>query len=175
MTGSARTTMTDLAIHEAVPSDLGLVARLHALSQRTTYGELLPALATAEFDETVYLEKWVSRMATVTEKTLLVAESATDLVGFGLVSAEAQPWATVNSLHVHPRLHGAGLGSSLLDGLLKQARSWGRTHAQLSVLTVNHNARAFYLRRGWAPTGPGPEHSVAGHHVDTVRYVKPLT
>lgn len=175
MTGSARTTLTDLAIHEVALSDLGLVARLHALSQRTTYRELLPALASAEFDDAVYVEKWVARMAAASQKTLLVAESATDVMGFGLVSAEAQPWATVNALHVHPRLHGAGVGSSLLDGLLKQARSWGRTQAQLSVLALNHHARAFYLRRGWAPAGPGPEHSIAGHHVDTVRYVKPLT
>lgn len=174
MTGEVRTRPTHHCIREAQPSDLGLVGRLHALSQRTTYGEFLPTGATAEFDETEYVERWRSRMAAPGARKLLVAESAADVIGFGLVSAVSQPWATVNALHVHPVLHGAGVGSTLLHNLLEAAASWRRTRAQLSVLTQNHYARAFYLRRGWTAVGPGPEHSIAGHRVDTVRYTKSL-
>lgn len=82
MTGEARTTTADLWLREARPSDLGLVGRLHALSQRTTYAERLQTGTSAEFDETVYVERWRSRMAAANEKKLLVAESATCVVGF---------------------------------------------------------------------------------------------
>lgn len=81
MTGEARTTIADLCIGDAQPSDLGLVGQLHALSQRTTFAELLPTGASAGFDETEYVERWRSRMAAESEKKLLAAESATGVAG----------------------------------------------------------------------------------------------
>lgn len=76
----------------------------------------------------------------------------------------------MNALHVHPALHGRGIGRDLLDALLKGSAALRRFSVQLYVLSANSASRRFYQHLGWRLEGTSPAHSIAGRPVDTVRY-----
>jgi len=90
-------------IRFATPNDVPAIARLHALSQRTAYADLLHADALARIDDDTWITRWTDPLAS---------------------SA--------------PR------------------------------------ARAFYECNGWQLAGPGDDHAIAGHPVETVRYTRSL-
>lgn len=143
------------------------------LSQRNAYAGILPAAATASFGHPCAW--WRDRLAAPGIHHLLVAEDVnTGLVGFGLLTTDLQPWATVSALHVRPDLHSHGVGTGLVDGLPEVARERGRSHAQLFVLAENDPARSFYAHLGFVLASEGPRHTIAGYRVDTVRYTRPL-
>jgi GNAT superfamily N-acetyltransferase len=58
----------------------------------------------------------------------------------------------VASLFVEPRLHGQGLGTTLLGKAETRLRDVGHTRATLNVL-VGSPAIRFYERNGWTTTG----------------------
>lgn len=162
-------------VREAASTDLAAIGRLHAWSQRATYRSILPPGATDGIKDDHSHATWRARMASPGTRHLLVAESSTEILGFGLVTAESNSSATLNALHVRPDLHGFGIGTTLLGALLDAARGWGRPQAYLSVLAQNHDARGFYAHHGWTLVGAGPEHAIAGHSVGTLRYTLFLT
>ena len=162
-------------VREAESTDLAAIGSLHAWSKRATYRSILPPGATDDIKDDNSHASWRARMASAGTRRLLVAESGSEILGFGLVTAEADSWATLNALHVRPDLHGFGIGTTLLEALLDAARGWGRSQAFLFVLAQNHGARGFYAQHGWTLVGDGPEHAIAGHSVDTLRYTISLT
>jgi len=57
--------------------------------------------------------------------------------------------AELQRLYVVPEWWGQGIGSQLLDAILRQARKAGASTASLFVLEKNKRAREFYEHRGW--------------------------
>ena len=161
-----------IANRDQVPA----IARLHALSQRTAYAELLPADALARIDDDSWIVKWTTRVASPGTRAVMIATSDDgQLLGFAMATRERGRWATLNSLHVHPAAYRHGIGQRLHDAILERARRrWNRQWARLFVLRDNHRARAFYEYNGWRPTGPGDDHAIAEHPVQTVRYTRNL-
>lgn len=175
MTAPRSGTAGDVRVRADPPADLDAVASLHALSQATAYRTMLPAGGTDDIDDDRSRASWQVRLASPGTRRLLLAESSTaDIWGFGLITAEPHPWAALNALHVRPDLRGLGVGSALLTALLAAAREWVSTAVHLSVLTDNHQARGFYLHHGWTLAGEGSDHAIAGHPVETVRYISSL-
>ena len=62
----------------------------------------------------------------------------------------------LNQLSLHPDQQGQGHGSEIMARLVRMARS-GRKPIQLSVLTTNPRARAFYERHGFVVVGTTAE------------------
>jgi ribosomal protein S18 acetylase RimI-like enzyme len=62
----------------------------------------------------------------------------------------------LNQLSLHPDQQGQGHGSEIMARLVRMARS-GRKPIQLSVLTTNPRARAFYERHGFIVVGTTAE------------------
>lgn len=160
-----------VTLRAATPIDARRVARLHALSQRVTYGPGLPAGAVDDIDEESMCQKWHLRLDSCEHSAVLLAESPDGgLAGFGMISSDSPRWSTVNALHVHPDLHGGGIGRALLTALVDIANAWGRPDVQLHVLSSNVKARRFYEHLGWYRRGTAPDHAIAGHPVEIVRY-----
>lgn len=158
-------------IRPVTERDITRLARLHALSQRTTYASLLPGDAVGGIDDRASRTHWRRRLGSPGLRSVLVAhDGERGVVGFGMVSAEPMPWATLNALHVHPALHGRGIGAALLQRLVDIGRSWQGTGVQLYVLAGNRRARDFYEHLGWRCRGSGVPHAIAGVPVETVRY-----
>jgi GNAT superfamily N-acetyltransferase len=76
--------------------------------------------------------------------------------------------AELRRMYVLPERWGQGVGSRLLDAVLRRAQRAGATTAWLSVLEKNDRARTFYEHRGWRPADDEGTHAHDG--VVEVRY-----
>lgn len=81
-----------------------------------------------------------------------VADAAGRLVGYaGLMAVRDD--ATVQTIGVHPDLHGAGLGHALLELLLAEAARRGCREVFLEVQADNRPALGLYERFGFTTLG----------------------
>lgn len=59
----------------------------------------------------------------------------------------------ITNVAVHPDYRRKGIGSSLLQQLLQQAKEWGATHIFLEVRSSNEGAQMLYENFGFAVCG----------------------
>lgn len=79
----------------------------------------------------------------------LVAEDAQGVVaGYAIALAVADE-AEILNLAVHPKFRGRGIGGSLLDSALDQAKSRGAEQIYLEVRESNDAARKLYAAKGF--------------------------
>jgi GNAT superfamily N-acetyltransferase len=83
-----------------------------------------------------------------------VAESAGELVGYliavSVLSLEHQGMmAEIDEFFVVPAARGRGAGAALLSALEAALAAQGCVRLQLQIGNTNHEARAFYARRGF--------------------------
>ena len=83
----------------------------------------------------------------------LVAEDDGVVIGYGGLLAQAGGQADVLTLAVAADRWGEGIGSALLDGLLKEAHRRGCTEIFLEVRVDNERAQQLYRRRGFTGIG----------------------
>lgn len=117
---------------------------VRAASWRAAYRGILPertlARLTERWDRTFPRGTWVI------EREGLV-------LGYCITSADEFPrvpqTVVLNELYVYPDMWRAGLGSMLLDLVLRSLASRGAKNAVLDVLERNERGIAFYERRGF--------------------------
>ncbi|MCU1372408.1 MAG: hypothetical protein JWO77_3602 [Ilumatobacteraceae bacterium] len=80
----------------------------------------------------------------------------------------------VYELYVDPVAQGRGGGGRLLDAAEDWFRSAGYERAELSTLASNPRAQAFYLSRGWTPTGRVTPVDLGVVAFEEVRFARPL-
>ena len=136
----------------ALAADTASIAELHAASWRTNYRG---SLSDVYLDTDIAAERaavWQRRLAQPSERQyVLLAEQASELVGFACVLLDEEPaWgACLDNLHVRPGLTGQGLGGALLGHALRWvAIVEPRWPMHLWVLAANSAARRFYERHG---------------------------
>ena len=156
------------------PDDVEDVGRLHALSRRAAYAHLVDADALRLLTTESQAGFWQDRLrADPPPNALFVVETTRGVEGFTYGSARGQQ-ATLHAIHVLPDMLGSGAGQLLHDRLLEQFTHWGCTQAELSVLSGNDRAQAFYRRNGWLPDGRGAEHAIGGVTVPVVGFRRAL-
>ena len=164
-----------MIFRRAESCDAAAIARLHALSWRTTYRGILR-------DEFLDGPVWENRLNLWSERLqdpnaenqlILVGERAGDIQAFACAFLDADPdWGTLlDNLHVVPYLKGGGLGRKLMsqvaEWVLRQ-KSSPRMH--LWAYADNVAARHFYERLGGINTAYVAEEAPDGSTVDAVRY-----
>lgn len=82
------------------------------------------------------------------ERVVLLAESANECVGFGVLGV-AGDGAEIESLAVSASWRRRGIARQLCTELLEWARGRGATHATLEVRVSNAGARALYASLGF--------------------------
>lgn len=96
---------------------------------------------------------FMSELARTDARCYLVARRGPRVVGFGGL-LYAGPDGHVTTLAVHPEHRRGGIGSRLLLGLCRDARSRGGVEAlTLEVRATNQPAQALYRSFGFAPVG----------------------
>lgn len=83
----------------------------------------------------------------VADRAIIVAESRDGLIGVAQFSAGAQP-PTVYKLYVHPAWRGRGVGSILLDAVIRSLPA-DTTRIAVEHFAANERAGSFYDREGF--------------------------
>jgi putative acetyltransferase len=136
--------MTMRAIHRQATLDDA--SRLYDLRRRSILELAPPAMAVAEAKARATQLTQSGMEQKLRELEVWVAELDGTVVGWGAIRA-----GRLEGLYTVPEFAGQGVGAGLLDwleGLLRD-RKFPSVRADASV-----NARDFYLRRGYRPTGP---------------------
>lgn len=108
-------------------------------------------------EDQVYPRPWtsglfLSELAQRDHRTYLVAKVAGRVVGYG-GAMYVLPDAHITTIAVDPQHQRAAIGTRLLVGLCRDARSRGATALTLEVRVSNAAAQAMYRRFGFAPAG----------------------
>lgn len=122
-----------------------------------TYAERLPAGLQGAMDLDRAAALWATALADA-DGTVLVAESerpGSDGGVLGVVRFVRAPdgQGLVASLYVAPEAQGGGVGRELLTAAEVALAADGASSARLWVFAANDDAREFYRRRGWRPSG----------------------
>ncbi|HKA69568.1 MAG TPA: ribosomal protein S18-alanine N-acetyltransferase [Actinomycetes bacterium] len=101
---------------------------------------------------------------------LVAEDGAGRLVGYaGLMAVRDE--ATVQTIGVHPDLHGSGLGHALLHELLEEAKRRGCREVYLEVRADNRPALGLYERFGFTMLGRRRDYYGPGLDALTMRLV----
>lgn len=148
------------AIEPATPADADGAAALHYLSHTTSFA----AFATPEFVASRRLDNYLAQWRDFLGKQgpgagAWVARLDGRIVGIVRVAPMPEDGpAQLSSMHVHPDLHGRGIGQALMTVAEDFIRKTGYRRAILGVILANERARRLYERSGWSsiethPTG----------------------
>ena len=134
--------MTGYELSMVEESDIGIMARIHALS----------------FDD-AWTGAMIRRILAMPGAHGIVArhERKRTVSGFALLRQAADE-CEVLSLAVSPDLRGDGVGGFLLDGAMEYASVAGAIKLFLEVAEDNDVARRLYEGRGLAPVGRRPDY-----------------
>lgn len=97
--------------------------------------------------------------AQIASDLVLVAEEAGQLLAMGCLEVTPEQRAEIYSCFVEPRAMGRGLGRSLLEALMAEARCRG---AQEVCVDSDPQARGFYETLGFAYVRDVPSGSIEG-------------
>lgn len=162
--------------------DVAAIARLHTLSRRDAYRDLLSARELARITVERQQESWAARWAAESgTHRLHLAERDGAVVGFCYLgpadqAEEQSPPRTgmLNAIHVHPDAVGSGVGLALMRTCLAGFAELGHTLAMLYVVRGNDRACRFYERGGWAADGVERRTDIGGAVVPVLRYARPI-
>ena len=161
-------------IRDALPSDAAGVARVNVASWQRAYPGLIEQTFLDSLDVGGRTESW-NRILRQTRGRVLVAEDDSGIYGFCAVGPSTdEDWGEVYAIYVDPHRWGEGVGRDLLAAGEQALIDDGHWQALLWVLDGNTQARAFYLRQGWAQGKPIRIENIGGTDVNEVRYEKPL-
>ncbi|MFF5175989.1 GNAT family N-acetyltransferase [Micromonospora sp. NPDC000089] len=168
-----------VVLRPATDADLMAVGALHQRSRVAAYSSFLAAEALAEPGPEAMGRYWVERWAWERDDhRMTVAERDGRLVGFSYLGPddEGDPaTGLLNAIHLAPAERGRGTGRELMVDALAAMRERGWTGAVLWVLERNADARRFYERGGWSPTGLRRDDHIGPALVPQLRYARPLS
>ncbi|MFG1750642.1 GNAT family N-acetyltransferase [Streptosporangium sandarakinum] len=150
----------ELKIRPGAPEDVAAVERVRVTTWRAAYRGLMPdgyldALG-VDPDRVVRMERGLTNALAEGRTPLVVAETEGEITGFvnfGHCRDEEIGGGEVFSLYVLPEAQSAGLGRALLADAVTRLRAAGHEEIGLWVATGNGQARRFYERFGFVPSG----------------------
>lgn len=142
--------MTPLQRH-ATDADRPAIMALHLASWQATYGIELSLAVLRDTLPGFLSGKWAKR-AFGPDQVTLVLEEPEGLVGF-VCALTDRPVPLIDNLHVAPSHRGRGFGARLLSAVNAELAARGHTQSELTVLSRNTRAYAFYLAHGGEDEG----------------------
>ncbi len=155
-----------ISLRVATAQDAALIGRLHALSWRSAYTNVLSAdyLAGPVMEERARV--WAERYAAADPSLhVILAEEAGEALGFvGIYGGQDPERGTlVDNLHVLPSAKGRGVGALLLRAAARWALAHYPQHGlYLTVWEANTPARGFYRRMGGVEGASEPHERADG-------------
>lgn len=134
--------MKQITIRQYNPSDKDTVWQLHELGHR----QMNTWVESPDLDSDLHV---IEETYLTNHGEFLVAEIAGRVVGMGALRKEDNTTAVVKRMRVHPDFQGKGIGSRLLDALIKRAPKLGYTRLTLDTLPSMKSAHRLYESRGF--------------------------
>ena len=142
------------AIRPAIASDLDAIVMVVAAAYRGTGGQTGWTSEDGLLDGQRADAAMVQAIMDDDRSVLLVAEAGGAVRGCIQVEPLEDDGAHFGLFAVDPTLQSGGVGSALLTAVETVAgREWGRSWMQLEVLRQRLDLIAWYVRRGYEPTG----------------------
>ncbi|GAA4397918.1 GNAT family N-acetyltransferase [Nibrella viscosa] len=164
-----------ITYRQALPTDIELIAQLHARSWQHAYQGILTDafLGGAILDDRRAV--WQERLATPADNQyILTAVEDDKLIGFVCVFCDHdEQWGSlVDNLHVSRELKGRGIGTELLRGAARWVRQTS-VHPSLHLWVFEQNlaARRFYAYLGGEPVEQTVKNNPGGGNAVSLRYV----
>ncbi|NJP35367.1 GNAT family N-acetyltransferase [Micromonospora thermarum] len=165
-----------ITLRPATADDLMAVGALHQRSRVAAYSFFLPPEALAEPTGEAMGRYWTERWGWERDShRMTLAERDGTLAGFSYVGPddEGDPaTGLLYAIHLEPAEQGRGVGRELMIDALAAMRARGWRRAALWVLRENTNARRFYERGGWTPTGAEREDRIGSVLTPQLRYAR---
>jgi GNAT superfamily N-acetyltransferase len=153
-------TQSGISIRAGAGGDAEGIARVHAETWRDTYDGILPPRVLSAQTYSRRLALWRQTLARDTERLVLVAVAAGDVVGFatsGRNRNAAVPFkAEMYTLYVLPEWQGEGIGQELFRRSARHLSADGHSNLITWVLTDNP-AVGFYEWLGGIPVAERDE------------------
>jgi len=146
-------TIPRLVVREGVSDDLESVAAMVEAVWQETYTAHLPPEWLQQRDRELFFQ-----LAGDPGQQGWVAEIGKRVVGYGRVAANC-----IDQLWVSSRMRRRGVGSALLDPMLKSIREKGFGFAQAGCEDFNLPARRFLEATGWKLIHAEPQRLCGGH------------
>ncbi|MGI9465302.1 MAG: GNAT family N-acetyltransferase [Aestuariivirgaceae bacterium] len=139
-----------IEIVEASANDANVVARLHSLSWQASYAGILPDDYLKNEAARERAEYWSVALPAGDYSLVLLATDGPDPVGFIAVKDGADEGydATIEHLHVLPKMKGIGLGRRLMQQTSELLLARGANSVCLWVFEDNRTAIGFYESLG---------------------------
>lgn len=148
--------MVNVVVRPAERGEASTLAALHREAAIAGYGHIFPEEAEPPSPDEV-LGQWRHWLGDDwgEGRRAFVAEAGMTVVGVVLAGPDpVEPnLGHVARLYVRPDRWGEGIGTALYSRAVGYLREAGFSEATLWVLERNRQARSWYERRGWRPTG----------------------
>ncbi len=163
----------------AVPGDAAAMAEVHVASWRATYRGLMPDRLIDGMEVAGRTAAWQRNLARIASGEIpdmraWVVERDHAIVGFASLATSRDDDAVpevgeLQTLYLHPRAWGLGLGRALHAAAIDDAAARWR-ELTLWVLDGNLRAIRFYEAAGWRPDGPPAGKEWMGERLPHLRY-----
>lgn len=155
-------------------ADIETIAQLHAESWARAYDGILDARYLGEGLLADRRRVWQATLETPAPRACgWLATVGTEAAGFvyGTFDKDAEFGTHLENLHVHPAMHGRGIGRMLLTQMVQEAAARATSPTVfLWVYEANVSARRFYERMGGACVEIRPRAAPDGSMPLTCRY-----
>jgi len=153
--------MTTVTLRPAIAADIPALSALGRDSFVAKFGDLYRPQDLAAFLDETHSPAAVAREIADPERRYCLAELDGALAGYCKLAfpsslaghGDAARPIEIKQLYTAPGLTGRGLGATLMDWAIAEARAHGADEIQLSVWSGNEAAQRFYARYGFAKTG----------------------
>ena len=152
-----------MCFRRADVTDSDMIAAVHVASWRETYRDIIPGELLDGLSVEARAAMWRSVLSGAVDwdgTSVFLAESGTDIVGFGACGAQRDENlkergfdAEIGAIYVLAAHQRTGVGKGLMQLMARSLLASGRQAASLWVIRENAHARAFYEELGGALLG----------------------
>ncbi|MGW7811140.1 GNAT family N-acetyltransferase [Staphylococcus xylosus] len=140
--------MTEFQIIRAIEDDMKSISEIYVENWKQTYGPLFPNSDIEKMTIQQGMQIW-SDFFIIKHNTINIIKVNNKVAGFIAISPDKYVGNTiyVDSLHISKESRGLGLGTFLLEAVLKEAKSKIK-NVTICIIKGNNGARNLYVKLG---------------------------
>lgn len=151
--------------------DRNALSRIYEESWRFAYKDIIPQ----DYLDSIPKGKWAASADKPNISTLIVTENG-EMVGTASFCPsrfeDMAGWGEIVSIYLLPDFMGKGYGKKLFAEAVRGLEEMGFRDIFLWVLEENTNARRFYERQGFVPSGKYLDDNIGGKPLREIQYVR---